>query len=260
MTPERRRAMGEAAVAAAKAIGYVGAGTVEFIAEQDGSVLLHGDEHAAAGRASGHRDDHRRRSRRVAVARRRRASRCRCGRTSSRFDGHAIEARIYAEDPERGFLPSIGTLAHLRAPAAGGRRARRYGCARRRRDLAVLRPDDRQADRPRRGPRDGAAAPRRRAGAVRDRGRCDQRRVPAAGDRARRFRRREARHRTDRAASRRAVSAAFAAVGVDRCWPRRWPRRWRSSHGPTPRRARPAIRIRRGTRSTRGGRTARITR
>jgi 3-methylcrotonyl-CoA carboxylase alpha subunit len=32
--------------------------------------------------------------------------------------GHAIEARIYAEDPERGFLPSIGTLAHLRAPAA----------------------------------------------------------------------------------------------------------------------------------------------
>ena len=35
------------------------------------------------------------------------------------IDGHAIEARIYAEDPERGFLPSIGTLAHLRAPATG---------------------------------------------------------------------------------------------------------------------------------------------
>jgi 3-methylcrotonyl-CoA carboxylase alpha subunit len=33
--------------------------------------------------------------------------------------GHAIEARIYAEDPERGFLPSIGTLVHLRAPATG---------------------------------------------------------------------------------------------------------------------------------------------
>ena len=36
-----------------------------------------------------------------------------------RSAGHAIEARIYAEDPDRGFLPSIGTLAHLRAPATG---------------------------------------------------------------------------------------------------------------------------------------------
>jgi 3-methylcrotonyl-CoA carboxylase alpha subunit len=33
--------------------------------------------------------------------------------------GHAIEARIYAEDPDRGFLPSIGTLVHVRAPATG---------------------------------------------------------------------------------------------------------------------------------------------
>jgi 3-methylcrotonyl-CoA carboxylase alpha subunit len=33
--------------------------------------------------------------------------------------GHAIEARIYAEDPDRGFLPSVGTLIHLRAPATG---------------------------------------------------------------------------------------------------------------------------------------------
>src|SRR5262249_6219081 len=34
-----------------------------------------------------------------------------------RIDGHAIEARIYAEDPNRGVLPSIGKLVHLRAPA-----------------------------------------------------------------------------------------------------------------------------------------------
>ncbi len=40
MTAERRRAMGEAAVAAAKAVGYVGAGTVEFIANQDGSFYF----------------------------------------------------------------------------------------------------------------------------------------------------------------------------------------------------------------------------
>ena len=74
--------MGEAAVAAAQAIGYVGAGTVEFIAEQDGTVLLHGDEHAAAGRAPGHRDDHRPRPRRVAAARRRRRAAAAARRTS----------------------------------------------------------------------------------------------------------------------------------------------------------------------------------
>ncbi len=74
--------------------------------------------------------------------------------------GHAIEARIYAEDPDRGFLPSIGTLAHLSAPATDRDGARRYRRARRRRDLAVLRSDDRQADRPRRGPPGGAAPAR----------------------------------------------------------------------------------------------------
>ena len=69
MTPERRRQMGEAAVAAARAVDYRGAGTVEFIV--DGRcVLLHGNEHAAPGRASGHRDDHGPRSGGVAVARR----------------------------------------------------------------------------------------------------------------------------------------------------------------------------------------------
>ena len=72
MTPERRRQMGEAAVAAARAVDYRGAGTVEFIVDPSGRVLLHGDEHAASGRASGHRDDHRPRPGGMAVARRRR--------------------------------------------------------------------------------------------------------------------------------------------------------------------------------------------
>ena len=71
MTPERRRQMGEAAVAAARAVDYRGAGTVEFIVDARRRVLLHGDEHAAAGRASGHRDDHWPRPGGMAVARRR---------------------------------------------------------------------------------------------------------------------------------------------------------------------------------------------
>ena len=69
--PRRRAAMGEAAVAAARAVGYVGAGTVEFVADP-GWLFLPGDEHPAPGGASGHRDGHRLRSGGMAVARRRR--------------------------------------------------------------------------------------------------------------------------------------------------------------------------------------------
>ena len=73
MSEARRAEMGAAAVAAAKAVGYVGAGTVEFIAEPTAerrpALLLHGDEHAAAGRAPGDRSDHRPRPGRVAAAR-----------------------------------------------------------------------------------------------------------------------------------------------------------------------------------------------
>lgn len=117
MPPERRAAMGEAAVAAAKAVGYVGAGTVEFIANQDGSFyfmemntrlqvehpvtemitgtdLVEWQLRVAAGQPLPLRQD------------------------QLTIHGHAIEARIYAENPEKGFLPSIGTLRHMDTPDA----------------------------------------------------------------------------------------------------------------------------------------------
>ena len=72
---------------AARAVGYDGAGTVEFIADSDGVVLLHGDEHAPPGRASGDRDDHRAGPGRMAAARRRGRAAARCCRTSSRSAG-----------------------------------------------------------------------------------------------------------------------------------------------------------------------------
>ncbi len=121
MKPERRRAMGEAAVAAAKAIGYVGAGTVEFIAAEtfarDGAFYIMEMntrlqvEHPVTEMITGCD---------LVEWQLRVASGERLPRRQSELaiDGHAIEARVYAEDPERGFLPSIGRLAHLAAPAA----------------------------------------------------------------------------------------------------------------------------------------------
>ena len=116
MPPERRAAMGKAAVDAAQAVGYVGAGTVEFIVNQDGTFyfmemntrlqvehpvtemitgldLVEWQLKVAAGETLPLRQEQ-------LVIR-----------------GHALEARIYAEDPDKGFLPSIGRLIHLAPPA-----------------------------------------------------------------------------------------------------------------------------------------------
>ena len=117
MTEERRRAMGEAAVNAAKAVGYVGAGTVEFIANQDGSFYFMEMntrlqvEHPVTEMITG--TDLVEWQLRVAYG-----ERLPLLQHELKIRGHAIEARVYAENPEKGFLPSTGTLLHLHTPDA----------------------------------------------------------------------------------------------------------------------------------------------
>ncbi|MEB0138930.1 MULTISPECIES: acetyl/propionyl/methylcrotonyl-CoA carboxylase subunit alpha [unclassified Undibacterium] len=117
LSEARRRAMGEAAVAAAKAVGYVGAGTVEFIVNQDGSFYFMEMntrlqvEHPVTEMITA--TDLVEWQLRVAAG-----EKLPLLQSELRIHGHAIEARVYAENPEKGFLPSIGTLRHVRTPAA----------------------------------------------------------------------------------------------------------------------------------------------
>ena len=105
-----RERLGQAAITAARSVGYVGAGTVEFLLERGRRVLVHGDEHPAAGRASGYGDAHRARPGGMAAAGS--GGRAVAAAPGARFcfQGHAIEARLCAEDPARAFLPQSGKL------------------------------------------------------------------------------------------------------------------------------------------------------
>ncbi|TFF42112.1 acetyl/propionyl/methylcrotonyl-CoA carboxylase subunit alpha [Pseudomonas sp. RIT623] len=122
LSPELRQAMGEAAVRAAQAIGYVGAGTVEFLLDARGEFFFMEMntrlqvEHPVTEAITGL----------DLVAWQIRVA---CGealpisQAQVPLIGHAIEVRLYAEDPANEFLPATGTLALYRESAPGeGRR------------------------------------------------------------------------------------------------------------------------------------------
>ena len=119
LSPELREAMGRDAVAAARAVGYVGAGTVEFLLGPDGSYyFLEMNtrlqvEHPVTELVTG--TDLVRAQIEVAAG-----ALLPWRQEDLAARGHAIECRVYAEDPEQGFMPSLGVLVGLVEPSGPG--------------------------------------------------------------------------------------------------------------------------------------------
>jgi 3-methylcrotonyl-CoA carboxylase alpha subunit len=117
ITAKLRQQMAAAAIAAAKAINYVGAGTIEFLLDEDGSFYFMEMntrlqvEHPVTELISG--QDLVEWQLLVAAD-----NPLPCSQDQLQIDGHAIEVRLYAEDPQRDFLPATGRLQHLKLPAA----------------------------------------------------------------------------------------------------------------------------------------------
>lgn len=115
MTDELRQAMGDTAVRAAQAIGYQGAGTVEFLLDVDGSFYFMEMntrlqvEHPVTEMITG--EDLVEWQLRVADG-----EVLPKQQSELRINGHAFETRVYAEDPNNDFLPTAGTLTTLRTP------------------------------------------------------------------------------------------------------------------------------------------------
>ena len=119
MTPELRKRMGEAAVSIARASNYRGVGTVEFLVDDDLSFyFLEVNtrlqvEHAVTEMVTGIDLV----KEQIAVAEGNKLS---LTQDDVHMRGHAIECRIYAEDPDNGFIPSTGTLKNYRPPGGPG--------------------------------------------------------------------------------------------------------------------------------------------